>query len=96
MLSNSLRSADEYVKAASSFSAFLRDPSIALTPWSYSTGLYQSTLWDWWDLPENQWRRRRFTAGLEGAMDRYPEKIFVDGRLSNRSLIHPTVFTYWF
>ncbi|KIK53484.1 hypothetical protein GYMLUDRAFT_265005 [Collybiopsis luxurians FD-317 M1] len=70
--------ADESLASSAMLSSWLKQPLQAPAAFNmvYKT---PKKMWDWLEEPSNEWRARRFTAGMKGGADMFPQDIFING-----------------
>lgn len=74
-------SADEALKTSAHFSEFVQNPGQAAAAFNiaHKTDL---KMWDWYEIPGNEWRSRRFTVVMKGAAEsRFTPDLFTNGQI---------------
>lgn len=79
MITNELIRADESMKAGSWLTEALTDPATAKSEEPEHASVCRALgitepLWNWWDRPENDIRRRRFGSAMSGTNKIQPPK----------------------
>ncbi|KAI0260406.1 S-adenosyl-L-methionine-dependent methyltransferase [Gloeopeniophorella convolvens] len=63
---------DECFRGAAHLTRYVTEqPKGTNTPWNLAFGK-KSSIWQWFEEPDNVWRYHRFTAAMKGGADRFP------------------------
>jgi len=76
-----LHSCDEGLKSSAFLMEYLKNPTAHTAAFNMAFNT-KSSLWGWYEEPGNDWRLRRFAAGMTSSGRRFQDTVFTDGEPS--------------